>query len=220
MLKRIKSLFRSRLLRIIIYSLVLLVLLIELSNYIIISNTKDKLFSDINGVPFRNVGLVLGANKNAHGGKNLYFENRIDAAAELFKNGKIKHIIVSGDNHVDSYDESTDMKNALIERGVPDSCITLDFAGLRTFDSVIRCKEIFGQNSFTIISQEFHNERAVYIANHFDMDVIGFNAKEVPQFYSLKTKTREHFAKFKCMLDLYVLRTKPRFLGKQEKINI
>jgi SanA protein len=163
---------------------------------------------------------VLGANKNAFGGRNLFFEYRVDAAAQLFKAGKIQHIIVSGDNHIDSYDESTDMKIALTERGVPDSCITLDFAGFRTFDSVVRCKEVFGQSSFTVISQEFHNQRAVFIACYYNMDVIGFNAENVPQNYSLKTRMREYVAKFKCILDLYVLKAKPKFLGKPEKVVI
>jgi SanA protein len=220
MFSRIIKIIKTRYFKLGISAFLLLVLIMEISNHVIIAGSEDSLFSDVASIPFRKVGLVLGANKNAFGGKNLFFEYRIEAATELFKAGKIKHILVSGDNHIDSYDESTDMKNALVERGIPDSCITLDFAGFRTFDSVVRCMEIFGQSGFTIISQKFHNERAVYIANHFGADAIGFNAAEVPQNYSLKTKIREHFSKFKCILDLYVLKSQPKFLGSKEKIPV
>ncbi|MBC7862935.1 MAG: YdcF family protein, partial [Bacteroidia bacterium] len=128
----------------------------------IISNTKKQIFTDIESLPNNKVGLVLGTVKDASGGRrNLFFDYRIQAAAELFKEGKIKHIIVSGDNHIAGYDEPSDMRDALIAEGVPANCITLDYAGFRTLDSVVRCKKVFGQSKFTIISQKFHNERAV-----------------------------------------------------------
>jgi SanA protein len=105
------------------------------------------------------------------------------------------------------------MRRALIARGVPDSMIILDYAGIRTFDSVIRCNKVFGQSSFTIISQEFHLERALFIAQHFGLNVIGFEAQAVDEKRSVSTMIREFFARFKAVLDVYVLGTKPRFLG-------
>ena len=152
-----------------------------LSNSWIVRSTKSQLYDDIDKIPFRNVAMVLGTSAKARNGlDNLFFNYRLEAAAQLFKVGKVKHILVSGDNHIEGYDEPTEMKNALIKLGVPDSCITMDCAGFRTLDSVIRTKEVFGQNSFTIVSQEFHNERAVFLANKYGMDVVAFNAKDVP----------------------------------------
>ncbi|MEW6469600.1 MAG: ElyC/SanA/YdcF family protein [Bacteroidota bacterium] len=209
--------------RLIRWSLVLgglLAVAVALSNWWIISSARGRLFSDADKIPFRPVGLVLGANKTAGGGINLYFKYRIEAAAALFRAGKIKHIIVSGDNHIREYDEATDMMKALVELGIPDSCITLDYAGFRTLDSVVRCKKVFGQDAITIISQEFHNQRALFIASGYGMDAVAYNAQDVPARYSFKTDMREYFAKFKAVLDLYVLHTSPRFLGEKVEVRI
>lgn len=200
---------------------ILLIIIIYISNRWIIKSTENQIYSDITIIPKNDVGLLLGANKkNRWGGENLYFKYRIEAAAGLFKNGKIKHIIVSGDNHIKEYDEATDMYDALIEKGIPDTCITLDFAGFRTFDSMIRCMKVFGQKKFTVISQEFHNQRALFIGNYYKMDVVAYNAKEVPSAYSFKTKMREYFAKFKAVLDLYLLGKEPKFLGEEVVVKI
>jgi len=197
---------------------ILLITIIGLCNYWVISSTKKQLYNNINGIPFNKAGIVLGTNKMWRGEENPFFKYRIEAAVALFKAGKINHIIVSGDNHVSYYDEPMDMKNALVKLGVPDSCITLDYAGFRTFDSVIRCKEIFGQDSITIISQAFHNERALFIANYYKMHAIGFDAKDVAEAFSIQTQLREYFAKCKAVLDLYVFHASPHFLGKKVKI--
>ncbi len=190
-----------------------------LSNYWINSNTKTQLYTDVNEIPFRKVGLVLGASKKTiRGTNNFYFSYRIQAAYELFKAHKVQYLLVSGDNHIKGYDEPSDMREALIALGVPDSCIVLDYAGFRTLDSVVRCNEVFGEDSITIISQEFHNQRALFIANKNNIQAIGFNVKDVNQNYSFKTRLREYFARVKCVLDIYVLYTSPKFLGKKIKI--
>jgi len=187
-------------------------------NYWVITSTRNQLFNRVENVPCRKVGLLLGTNKSWHGAENPYFKYRIDAAVALFKSGKIKHIIVSGDNHLSYYDEAKDMKDSLLKQGIPDSCITLDYAGFRTLDSMVRCLEVFGQDSVTVISQAFHNERAIFIANYYKMHAIGFNAQDPPAIFSVQTKVREYLAKFKAVLDLYVLHTSPHFLGQKEKI--
>ncbi len=204
-----------------VISFLLLLISIVGSNYWVIRSTQSQLYSEVDATPQNDIGLLLGANKKSSGGgDNLYFKNRIKAASELFKAGKIKHIIVSGDNHIKEYDEATDMCDALIWEGVPDSCITLDYAGFRTFDSMVRCLKVFKQKNVTVISQEFHNQRAVFIGNYYEMNVIGFNAKDVPAKYSIKTAIREYFAKLKAVLDLYVFHTEPKFLGEEVKIKI
>lgn len=199
-------------------SLGIVFLFTVICNCWIIFNTKKQIFNDIKLLPNNNVGLVLGTVKNASNGrKNLFFDFRIKAAAELYKLGKIKHIIVSGDNHVSGYNEPADMLNALIAAGVPKNCITQDFAGFRTFDSVLRCKKIFGQSKFTIISQKFHNQRALFIANKLEsIEAVAYNTQEVLFSFHPRTFIREYFARVKCLLDIYILHTNSKFLGKKE----
>ncbi len=182
-------------------------------------STVSQLYNDSGSIPARKVGLVLGASKNTiRGTDNMYFTYRMQAAYELYRSGKVQYLLLSGDNHTEGYDEPTDMRDALLKLGVPDSCIVLDYAGFRTLDSVVRCKEVFGEDSMTIISQEFHNQRALFIANKNGIHAIAFNAKEVSKNYSLKTRIREYFARVKCVLDIYILHTDPKFLGEKIKI--
>ncbi len=197
-------------------------LLIGIVASIIVSNlwinnaTKNLIYGNVADIPARKVGLVLGASRlTKTGAPNLYFKYRIEAAYLLYKNHKIKFLLLSGDNHVKGYDEPADMKEALIALGVPDSCLFLDYAGFRTLDSVVRCEEVFGEDSVIIISQKFHNQRALFIADKNNLNAIGFNAKEVNKKYSLKTRFRECFARVKCVLDIYILNTAPKFLGKK-----
>ncbi|MES2134069.1 MAG: ElyC/SanA/YdcF family protein [Bacteroidota bacterium] len=188
--------------------------LLIISNYWINTSTASQLYTEAEKIPPHKIGLVLGASKHTiHGGHNLYFDFRIQAAYALFKSKKVQYLLLSGDNHIKGYDEPSDMREALIALGVPDSCIVLDYAGFRTLDGVVRCKEVFGEDSITVISQEFHNRRALFIANKNGIQAIGFNAKEVDKNYSLKTRIREYFARVKCVLDIYVLHTSPKFLG-------
>lgn len=201
------------------FLLVSCVLLLIISNYRINTSTRSQLFTDVEKIPSRKIGLVLGASKNTvRGTNNMYFTYRIQAAFALFKAKKVQYLLLSGDNHIKGYDEPSDMREALMALGVPDSCIVLDYAGFRTLDSVVRCREVFGEDSITIISQEFHNQRALFIANKNGIHAIGFNAKEVNKNYSLKTRIREYFARVKCVLDIYVLHTSPKFLGEKIKI--
>ena len=200
-------------------SLSVVLLSIVCSDYWITNSTKTQLYNDVTQIPYRKVGLVLGASKTTvRGTSNLYFKFRMQAAYELYKAHKFQYLLVSGDNHIKGYDEPYDMREALISLGVPDSCIVLDYAGFRTLDSVVRCDEVFGEDSVTIISQEFHNQRAVFIANKNNISAIAFNAQEVNKHYSFKTRIREYFARVKCVLDIYILSTSPKFLGDKIKI--
>jgi SanA protein len=186
---------------------------------ITVIHTSDKFITDtIDNVGVNNVGLLLGTSRNLkNGSKNDFFFNRIDATVLLYKKGKIKNIIISGDNSKKDYNEPADMKAELINSGIPDSVIYLDYAGFRTLDAVVRARDIFGQNSYIVISQKFHNERAVYLARKFGINAFGYNAKEVSAYNGFKTKLREFFARDKMFLDL-IFRVKPKFLG--EKITI
>lgn len=192
---------------------------VVLMNQYILFQTKDFVYKNINDIPSRQVALVLGTSPYlANGWKNYYFVNRIRATAELYKAGKIKQIILSGDNRKDDYNEPEEMRKELLKMGIPDSCMTSDYAGLRTLDSVVRAKKIFGQNSFTIISQEFHNYRSVFLAQYYGIDAIAYNAPH-PNAVTMKTVVREWFARPKAILDLYIFKTNPRHLGKIELLS-
>jgi len=175
-------------------------------------------FSNPANIEKNKVGLVLGTAKYLKSGRlNLYFKYRIDATTKLYKAGKIDFVLVSGDNGNTEYDEPTDFKEALIEKGIPAEKIYLDYAGFRTLDSVVRAKEIFGQEKITIISQQFHNERAIYLAKKKGIEAVGFNAKDVSGRYGLRVRLREYLARTKVFIDI-LLRVKPKFLG--DKIEI
>jgi len=188
-------------------------------NLAVSQGSVSRLYSDVEKLPDNKVGLVLGTSKFlSDGSENLFFTYRLRAAAELFKAGKISAIIVSGDNRMENYNEPRMMKRELVKLGVPAEKIHFDFAGFRTLDSVVRCKEVFGQSSFTVISQRFHNERALFIARKKGIDAIAFNAQDVGLQAGFKTNMREILARVKVVFDLYVLNTQPKFLG--EKIEI
>ena len=189
------------------------------SGVVICFAASGRLYSDTSLIPFRKTGIVLGCSRKlANGRNNLFFAYRVAAAANLYKANKITYLIVSGDNHVAGYDEATDMKNALVAGGVPAERIYCDFAGFRTLDSIVRAKEVFGQAEITVISQVFHNQRAIYIARHTGINAIGFNAKEVSAYHSASTKIREQFARVKTILDIFLLGTQPKFLGPSIEI--
>lgn len=191
------------------------VLFVWWANHKIESETKDFVSYDVQKLPNEKVGLLLGTGKFLKNGwKNLYFFNRIDAAEQLYKSGKIKYILISGDNSQKDYSEPEDMQAELIKRGIPADKIVLDFAGFRTLDSVVRAKEIFGQNSFLIISQKFHNERAVFLAQHYGIKAYGFNAKDVNKYAGFKTMLREKFARAKVFVD-FLLGVEPKFGGEK-----
>lgn len=127
---------------------------------------KGRIYTEMDSLPYNKVALLLGTNPiNRWGRPNSYFTNRINTAAELYHAGKVDFIIASGDNHIRQYDEPTAMRDSLMAHGVPEDRIILDFAGFRTLDSVVRAKEVFGCDSLTIISQEDHNARALYLAD-------------------------------------------------------
>ena len=199
----------------------LFIVIVMSSNFVVKYSTKNRIFSSITSIPSADVALVLGTSRyTTKGYANLFFKYRIQAAVELYKTGKIKHIIVSGDNSLFEYNEPREMRRALVREGIPIEAITLDYAGFRTLDSVVRCKEVFGQNHFIIISQEFHIARALFIAKKFKINAVGYAAKSPPQQYSFKTNFREFFARTMAIFDLYILNTQPKFLGNREEIII
>jgi len=125
---------------------------------------------------------------------------------------------VSGDNHVANYDEPTDMMNALVAAGVPTNAITCDYAGFRTLDSVVRANTVFGLKKFTIVTEEFHCPRALWIAQQHGLNTVAFAAPDLSARWSLRVKARRVVARVLCGLDLYVLNRSPRFSGPPEPL--
>lgn len=182
-------------------------------------SSKDRLFTEIKQVPYNKVGMVLGTSYLLESGRpNYYFVYRIRAAAALYHAGKVDYLLVSGDNGRADNNEPLDMKRLLMAEGVPADRIYLDYAGFRTLDSVVRSKEIFGQKEMTIISQKFHNQRALFLAEQYNIDAVAFNAKDIQAKVGIKVLVREAFARVKAILDVYVLRTAPKYLGPKNKI--
>jgi SanA protein len=191
------------------------------ADYVCRSKAAGRIFRSVDQIPQHEVGLVLGTGKTTAGGNpNLHFNQRIAAAVALFKAGKVRHLLVSGDNHIATYDEPTDMRAALIAAGVPTNAITCDFAGFRTLDSVVRAQTVFGLKQFTIVTEEFHCARALWIARRHGLDAVAFAAPDLSIRWSARMKARESLARVWCALDLYVLNRSPKFPGPPEPISL
>lgn len=209
--------------RLFIFLLIVCVLIVAafvVCVYIIQHAGKGRVFDRADNIPPREVGMVLGTSEHRRdGGPNPYFKYRIDAAVKLYRLGKVKHLLVSGDNHLNGYNEPADMKRALVSQHVPPGVITLDYAGLRTLDSVVRADKVFGLKRFTIISQRDHDERALLIAKNYGIDAIAYAADDVPFQFAQRAHIHEWLAQLKVVLDLYVLHTKPRYLGPRQTVH-
>ena len=190
-----------------IFAVVCLALML-ICNQIVVNNAEGKVFSDIDSIKYNKVGLLLGTTPQARitKVKNYFFIYRIDAAEELYKAGKIENILISGDeNSLDGVNEPKCMRDSLVARGVPASDIILDGKGYRTINSIINANKVFGLKSFIIISQEFHNERALYLAEHLVLDVENlqaYNARMPKSRRAFLTTIREYFARVKMFMDL------------------
>ena len=187
---------------------VLCVALILISDRVVVNNAKGKAFSNIDSIRPTEYGLLLGTTPQARFTKvtNYFFIYRIDASEQLYKSGKIKKILISGDeNSLDGVNEPECMRDSLVARGIPASAIILDGKGYRTICSVINANKVYGLKSFIVISQKFHNERAIYQAEHLGLDIEdiqGYNAEDPNSRRAYLTSFREYFARVKMFIDL------------------
>ena len=189
-------------------------------NTLLAQDSDYLIYEDIKKIPAKKAALVLGTAKYVSKGKQNYFYTyRIRAAVKLWKARKIDAIVVSGDKSK-YYDEVTSMYKDLIKAGVPSKYITKDYFGYRTFDSIVRAKEVFGLDDYIIVSQKFHLNRALYLADAKGQKAIGFVAKSIEgSKASKKMEDREALAQIKAYLDVNVLMTKPKVLGEKIKVN-
>lgn len=187
--------------------------------YYVETTSKSKLYSSIKEIPTNRVGILLGTSPISQYNKrrNPYYTYRIEAAVKLYKFGKVKRILISGDNRRKNYNEPNMMKEELVAAGIPPEHIYCDYAGFRTLDSMVRAKKVFGLDAFTIISQQFHNERALALAKWQGIDAIGYNARTIKLNKGMKVHLREILARTKMILDM-VINKQPHFLG--DKIEI
>lgn len=210
-MKRKKNIFR-------LFILFSILIIFFIPDVIIKIGCNNRIYNSTHEVPNNKIGLLLGTSKYLTTGQhNLYYKYRIEAAIRLYKSGKIQFLLISGDNGQIEYNEPQTIKNDLVKQGIPANKIYLDYAGFRTWDSIIRAKKVFGESKFTVISQEFHNERAIFIGNRNNMDLVGFNADDVVGKQGAKIKLREKFARNKLFIDILVNK-QPRYLGKTIEI--
>lgn len=201
--------------------LVLALVLAVACNLWVVASAGPYIYRNLHELPNNDVGLLLGTSPYTKAGKrNILFRQRISAAEELYREGKVKHLLVSGANPDETYNEPRKMYQALGERGIPAEAITMDFAGFRTLDSIVRAREIFRQDQFTVISQQFHNYRAIFIARQNGLNAVAYIAPGAVSGQNFRVLLREYLARVIAVLDLFVLRTQPRFLGRQLDIEL
>lgn len=190
------------------------------SNAWLLLHSRDRIFSETKRLPENEIGLVLGTAPRLGKEPNRFFEGRMDAAAKLYHAGKVRHLLLSGDNGTRGYDEPTAMRKALINRGVPESALHLDYAGFRTLDSMARAKAVFGVRDVTVITDDFHLARSLFLADSFGLKAIGYSPAPVALGYSKKTRARETVARLASLVDVYVLHRQPKFYGPKVDLRL
>jgi SanA protein len=204
--------------KIIIKLFLLSIWLIIVSDFLTISTTENNIYQDITELPKNKVWLVLGTSKYiADGRRNLFYIYRLDVVKKLYDEGKIESVLVSGDNSTQQYNETDSMKDDLIEMWIPEDKVYGDYAGFRTLDSIVRAKEIFGQSEYTIITQNFHLQRALFLAKSEWITAIWYPAKDVPVKRAPRVWIRERLARVKMMIDI-VIWVEPKFGGEAIEI--
>ncbi|MDH3976274.1 MAG: YdcF family protein [Deltaproteobacteria bacterium] len=210
--------FRKKLRTIIVLLFLSLMAFSAITNIIIARNYDRFIYNNTKEVPRKDVALVLGTSRSFHGRLNLYYTSRLKAASALYKDGKIKKILVSGDNSTKYYNEPITMQKDLVNLGVKEEDIHLDYAGFSTLDSVIRAKKVFSLDEFIIISQEFHCERALFIARSRNIEAIAYATPYIEHKGKIKIFMRELLARIKAGLDIWIINRSPKFLGEKVEI--
>ncbi|MFP4425751.1 MAG: vancomycin high temperature exclusion protein [Spirochaetaceae bacterium] len=195
------------------------IILIFLSNTLVVQQSEGSIYRDLATVPPTRVALLLGTSRWVRGGRaNPFFDNRVAAAARLYETDKVEFILASGDNSHPSYNEPAYLRAALLRSGVPKERVVLDYAGFSTLDSVVRAREVFGLESVLVVSQPFHLQRALFIADASGLDAVGYAAADVEEWAGVSVRLRESLARVKAVLDVYVFHRSPRYLGELELI--
>lgn len=191
-----------------------------IGNLWIIATTRNLVHDSISDTPSNSVGIVLGTSDRTSSGElNLLFSARMRSTAQLFFARKIKSILLSGDGTDRYYNEPMMMKKRLISLGVPDSVMIIDSFGLRTFGSMMRAREVFKVRRATMITNDFHSFRALFIGRQFEMDVVSYCDERSSGVRRYKQSIREYFARTLCLIDLFFVNTESVYLGDMHAVS-
>lgn len=194
------------------FSITLAFAIAALVPYLQVSSYKNLVFLDIKEIPTSEVGIVFGAGVKKNGQPSDVLKDRLKTAAELYKTGKIRKILVSGDNRFENYSEPDAMYAYLIENlEIPKENVVRDFAGRRTFDTCKRAKEIFGVEAAILITQEYHLPRALFTCNELGIESVGLSATRQPYVLDKYFKLRELAAVYKAFVDVHIWQ--PDYVG-------
>lgn len=193
---------------------VLIWVAVLLVNWRVNSIGKPKIYRDLAQVPQSHTAIVLGASVYANGKLSPILKDRVDSALELYKAGKVKRFLLSGDHGQDNYDEVSTMKDYLNGKGIPDEDIFLDHAGFDTYDSMFRADYIFKVDSAIVVTQNFHLPRALYISDRLGLNFIGYSADK-RKYRSIESlEHRENIANIKAFWEV-LINKKPTYLGDE-----
>ncbi len=174
--------------------------------------TSPFIYEKLTDLPSQQVGVILGTSKYYRsGGLNQYYQNRIRGAINAYNSGKVRYLLVSGDNAQHSYNEPRTMRKDLIAAGIDPTDIVLDYAGFHTLDSIVRTRKVFDTDNFIIISQRFHCERALFIAMYQGISAKCYAVPSPKDMFSIRL--REFAARLAALANLYILKKQPHFLG-------
>lgn len=176
--------------------------------------SESREFHDVSDAPSCRVALVLGTSPGPHGQVTGLLADRVQTAVDLYQAGKVKKLLMSGDNRRPDYNEPLAMARYAQSMGVPSKDITMDFAGRRTYDSVYRAKHIFGLRRIAVVTEEFHLDRSLFLCRHLGVDAFGVAGHSPVKLY---TQAREVAACVAAVIDVYVRHPIP-VMGHSEPI--
>lgn len=191
---------------------------VVVAHVVVAHSAAERIYERLTDVPARYVAIVLGARVHQGGQLSAVLDNRVQCAADLYRAGKVRRVLVSGDHGQRSYDEVNAMARALLARGVPKSAVFLDHAGFRTLDSMQRAQEVFSVHGATVCTQRFHLPRSLFLARHFGIDAVGFVADRREYWSALHNTLRERVAIAAALLDVLTGRS-ARYLGPRYPID-
>ena len=202
-----------RRLRLVVFVLALPLVVVGTANAVVLVDARGGTASSVSEVPRADAALVLGAQVLPNGHPSPMLTDRIEAAAELYRAGKVDKLLVSGDHGRWSYDEVGTMRRELLERGVPPADLFTDHAGFDTWDSAQRARRVFDARSVVVVTQRFHMARALFAANRAGLDATGYPADRRSYGRVMgRLRVREALARVKVVADA-VVGSEPRFLG-------
>ncbi len=195
----------------IMFGLCSLAFLLIVCNVYILLGTQQYIIYDTDELKPAQTVIVLGAGVNSDGELSRILKDRVDTALAVYQAGKVKRILISGDNSTIAYNEVVPAREYLLQHGVAPSNIFLDYAGFNTYDSLYRARDVFAVDSAIVVTQPFHLPRAVYIGDTLDIEIQGFPSAITDVYY--RNHIREVLARVKSVLEV-VINREPKFLGE------